>query len=431
MSTTLWTDASMTAALKVLFDDALINSVVYDTELLDLFQDGGGVMTDQTTGGRYIETANMFALNAGVGAREENDYIPEASGPKIVNGRINLKKLLGTVELSNDTMKRVRTDEGAFVDWADRALPALVERVNNEVDRMTLGYGAGIKARVNDATPATDLVVDSPMGLAATGSVQSALLQFLAGETLIASANADGSTPRTGISTITAVDWANGFLVVDAMPASLADNDYLFAGDAAGNSAGKEPMGLFGIIDDGTVLTTFQNISRTTYPEWRSYVMDAEASFAAGQRLTEDVITLADDESYIQGGARVDTLICSRQGLRELWQDLRSDRQINDPRSYTGGKEMISMLLMDRTLEVRAPRKMPDDTAFGCTRSAMRRWVLHQWEWQDQTGSIWKQVTDGTGRKDAFYGYGAMYYELGTTDPQKHFRIDNLDTAAA
>ena len=427
MATTLWTDTAMTAALKIIFDDALVNSVVAESELMDLFEESGGIMTDQTTGGRYIETANLFALNAGVGARSEDDYIPEASGPKIVNGRIALKKILGTVELSNDTMKRVRSSEGAFADWADRALPSLVDRLNNELDRMLLGYGAGIKTRVNDATPATNLVVDSPFGIAGAGlDEKSALLMHLSGETLRASANADGSTPRALAMTVTAVDWDNGYLIVDQLATSLADDDYLFPGDAAGNSAGKEMMGLFGIVDDGSVLVTFQNISRTTYPEWRSYVIDAIADVAAGTKLTEDLLLRVDDQAYIQGAASVDTLIASRYGLRQYWADLKSDRSINDPRAYVGGKMGVSVLLGDREIVLKAPRKMPDNVAFGVTKKHLKRWTLHQWEWQDQTGSIWKQVTDATGRKDAHYAYGAMYGEVGSDDPQKHFRIENI-----
>lgn len=427
MATTQWTDTAMQAALKIIFDDAMVNSVVAESELLDLFQADGGIQTDQTTGGRYIEGSKLFNLPAGVGARSEGDYIPEASGPKIVNDRIYLKKILGTVELSGDTMKRVRTSEGAFVDWADQALPALVRRLNNELDRMLLGYGAGIKARVNAGVPATNLVVDSPMGIDSLGlDVRSSLLHFLAGETLIASPNADGTTPRSGVMTVEAIDWDNGYLVVDALAASLADNDYLFPGDAAGNSAAKEVMGLFGIVDDGSVLTTLQNISRTTYPEWRSLVVDAIVDIGAGTKLTEDTILYVDDRAYVQGAAVIDTLIASRKGLRDYWADLKADRTINDPRSYTGGKMGVSILLGDREVMLRAPRKMPDDTCFGVTRNRLRRWTLHNWEWQDQTGSIWKQVTDGTGRKDAHYAYGAMYAEVGTDDPQKHWRIENL-----
>ena len=46
------------------------------------------------------------------------------------------------------------------------------------------------------------------------------------------------------------------------------------------------------------------------------------------------------------------------------------------------------------------------------TKSTFKKWMLHKFEWDDSTGAIWRQVTDGTGRKDAFWAYGSLYCEL-------------------
>jgi hypothetical protein len=275
--------------------------------------------------------------------------------------------------------------------------------------------------------------VDSAYGLELPSGnpLEDHLLQFLAGETLIASPNADGSTPRSGVMTVENVDFANGLIEVDALATSLADDDYLFPGDAAGNSADKEPMGLLGMVDDGSVLATFQNISRTTYPQWQSYVQNAQgAPFASSQVLTEKVLTYADDEAFVRGAAKVDTVIVSRQGLRQVWADLAGDRTLNDPTAYTGGKQGISIWLGDRSVNLRAPRKMPRTVAFGLTRSTFKKFLIHDWEWNDLTGSLWRQVTDATGRKDAFWAYGSMYCEFGNSDPAKNFRIQNISDEA-
>jgi hypothetical protein len=424
MATQSTTD--LNEAMKIVFAEPMVNNVVTDTELLALIPDGGGIKTDQTTGGRYIETAQMFRLPAGVGARSEGDYIPIPTSPSFENSRINLKKVMGTTEMNAEVLKKVRTSEAAFIDWADRALPSLVERVTHEVDRMMLGYGAGIKARVNAATPATNLVVDSGMGIANTPDY---LLQFLEGETLIASPNANGTSPRTGAMQVTAVDFDNDYIVVDALAAALANNDFLFAGDTAGNSSGtREPMGIYGAVDDGSVVATFQNIVRATFPQWRSFVQDAQASpFAAGQQLTEQLIMYCDDQVYIRGGGKIDLFVCSRKGTRQFWTDLVGDRSINDPRSFMGGKSKVGMLLGDRTVTLKTARKCPATVAFGITLSTFTKYMLHEWQWDDTTGSIWRQVSDATGRKDAFFSYGSLYMEIGNGDPQKNFRIENLD----
>jgi hypothetical protein len=125
----------------------------------------------------------------------------------------------------------------------------------------------------------------------------------------------------------------------------------------------------------------------------------------------------------------VEILLTSRLGQRQLWRDLRGDRAINDPRSFTGGKSGIFMILGDRVVRIRVARKIPTTVCFGLMRSHLRKWMLHNFEWDSTTGSMFRQVTDATGRKDAFYAYGTMYIELGSDDPQKMFRIENFANA--
>ncbi len=424
------------AAMKIIFDGVMVDNVVTDSEILDQFQDGEGIQTNQTTGGRFIETSQMFALNAGVGARGENAFIPIPGGPTIVNSQITLKKILGTVEQSAEALKRVRTDEGAYLNWADRTLPNLVQRVVNEMDRMALGYGAGIKARVNDATPAVALAVDSAYGLALGGTpLPDAVLQFLEGENIVMGPNADGTSLRTGTGTVTNIDFDTdgGTITIDNLPTGAADNDYIFEGtDQANNGAGLEPMGLFGMVDDGTVLATFQTILRATYRQWNSFTQDVQASpFAASQKLSEDVIAYVDDQVFIRGGGKPQVLITSRQGLNHLWQDIRADRVVNDPRGeFTGGRSGVGFFLGDRFVQTKVARKMPRTVAFLLSRETFKKWILHDWMWDDTTGSIWKQVVETGGRRDSFFAYGTLYLEMGNIDPQKNALMFNITDVA-
>lgn len=422
-ATTTTTD--LDSALKIIFSEPIVNNVVRETELVDIFEEGGGIKTDITTGGRYIETAQMFGLPSGVGARGENGYIPVPRGPTIENSRIELKKVIGSVEMTGDVLKRVRTSRGAFLDWSERAMPSLVEHLNHEIDRMMLGYGAGIKARVNDATPATDLVIDSSYGVADYGGPT---YQFLRGQSLRAGPNADGTSLRTGAMIVEAIDHGANTITVDALATSLADDDYIFEGDAADNGAGLEFMGLLGIVDDGNILATFQNIARSSYPEWQGNVFDPASitGFAGTDVLTEDLVTYADDETYLNGGGMIDCLVAHRAAIRAFWKDLRADRVINDPRSYTGGKNQTSMFLGDREVEIRSVRKIPPTVCYGLTKSTLKKFMLRRFEWDDSTGALFRQVTDSTGRKDAFYAYGTLHMEFACTDPQKNFRIEGF-----
>ena len=429
---------ALNAAMKVIFADPLITNVVTDTELMSLFKTDMNVKSDETTGGRYIEMAQYFQLPSGVGARGENDYVPVPQNPVFANSRILLKKVQGVVEMTGDTMRRVMSGEGAFISYMQRALPDLATRVVNEVDRMYIGYGAGIKARVLTKTDATHYIVDRSLGV--TG-YQDPFLQFLENESVVFSATAAGTALRNAGSgqsfQITAIDEGTNTLTFAAnapLDAAVVVNDYIFAGDAAGTSSqnsgvDREIAGLLAGVDDGNILATYNNIVRSGNRLWQSIVIDGSAS-PWGGLMSEDLLTFADDEVFIKGGGRTNAIVMSRPAARGYWKSLKSDRFFMDPKSYVGGKAGLTIILGDRNLPLKIARKLPPQVVFGLTTDYWRRFTLGQWEWDDKTGAIWNRVTDATGRKDAFYAVGNMYEQLFCTAPRKNFRIDGLTKAS-
>lgn len=430
MATTLTTN--LTEAMKIIFAEPLVVNVVEDSELVDLFKTDMNIQSEETTGGRYIEMAHYFQLPAGVGARAENEYIPVPDSAVFKNTRIYLKKLMGTVEMTGDTMRRVTGSEGAFLDYMNRALPDLVTRLVNEVDRMYIGYGAGIKARVNDASPDATLGIDSSLGVA---GYEDAWVLFMEGESIVFSADADSIPLRdSGTSAqITDIDEDNSIITIDALPTGVADDDFIFSGDDAGHSGqatggvDREIAGLLAAVDDGNILATYNNIDRTAAGNrlWKSIVIDGSASPWGGQ-ISEDLLHYADDEVAVRGGGRTNVLVMSRSAARGYWKSLKGDRFFQDPKSYAGGQAGLSVILGDRTLPLRVARKLPPQVVFGLQTDTFRRITLGMWEWDDRTGSIWNRVTDATGRKDAFYATGLMYEQLFCTAPRKNWRIDGL-----
>lgn len=439
VGTTAGVSYNVNEAMKIIFEEPLTNSIVQDSELLDCFEQDMDVAVSETTGGRYIELAHYFSLPSGVGARAlEGDYIPVPNGPVIKNSQIWLKKIEGVVQMSGDTMRRVKRGEGAFSNWAQRHLPDLKLHVDHEIDRMLLGFGAGIKARVNDADPdagaKTYITIDAALGVA---GLEDAWLMFMEGESIVFAAAADGTTPRTTTGARTIVDIDPDLLRLEldsVVGVDVADDDYIFAGDAAGASyqnsgVDREIMGLLGMVDNGDVLASFQGLTRADYRPWRSQVVDGSAAPWGGQ-LTEDLITKVDDDTYIRAKGVVDQLLTSRSGVRNYWRNLKDDKRLNDPRAYTGGKSSVGIILGDRTVELKVIRKMPSSLMFGLQKDTFKHWRNTGWEWDDLTGSIWNRVTDATGRKDSFYAVGHMVMQTGGIAPHKSFKITGLDTEA-
>jgi len=426
------TTTLITEVMKEVYEPSVTNTLVQDSDLLDLFeQEEEGIELDQTTGGKHIKTAHLFKRGTGYGARGESGYIPEPQAPKYDNATIQLKRNYGVLEISGWVFDRVRGGVEAFVNEADRQIRDMEESVRNDLDRQLHGLGGSIIARVNDASPDATLGIDSSFGIAV--ATRTAVL-FQENEQIVFSANANGTPLRSAGSAQSAIidniDIDNNIITLDALPTGVADDDFIFSGDEADTAspaggANKELMGLFGHIDDGSQLATYFGLSRSTYRLLKSFVLDASVAPHNGN-LTEMALTKADDETVIRGGGKVDTILASRDALRSYWDSLKSDRRINDPRSFTGGKGDLAIVFMDRELRLRATRKMPPEFAFGCDTSGLKRYHNVGWRWQDRTGSMWKEVTDSVGRKDAFYAWGYIEMETVNLTPAKCFQIKGL-----
>jgi hypothetical protein len=297
-----------------------------------------------------------------------------------------------------------------------------------------------VKARIVSVGGAPVITIDRAFGVTIGTALTDSFLQFLEGERIVASVNANGAPLRNAGSgqsariTLVNPDVTPHAITVDAMPGAWVANDYLFAGDASGAStqdaggADREIMGLLGMVDDGTVLATFQNLLRATYKLWNSIAVDGSVAPYNGV-LSEDLLVFSDDQTFVLGGGKPDALITSRSGSRSYWKSLKGDRVINDPRGYTGGKGPMGVLLGDRELMLKVCRKMPPELAFLTQKDTFKRWTLGGYVWDDTPGAIWNRVTDGTGRKDAFYAVGNLYKQLGCLAPRKNCRIHGLARA--
>jgi hypothetical protein len=432
-ATTVITDVD--AALKLIADGSVIRNVVTDSELLDLFTQDSNVQLDKTTGGRYIERAQQFKLGGGVGFRKDNEYIPIPGVGDVRNSKIYLKKAIGVVEMSGDVMRRARTDQGAYLDWAEQELPNLVERLTNVHDRVTLGYGAGALARVLSVAGSPVITLKDAHGVAGYGN---AWVNFMEGDRIVFSSTVTATALRNAgasqSATVVSVDQDANSITIDALPTGTVANDFIFMGDASGASSqdsggdDREYMGLLGMVDDGTILATLQGLARTVSNQWKSLAIDATASITGHTSgvLDEALIGYADDEAGIKGGAKINAFVASLSGQRSFWNSLKTDRVLNDPKTFTGGKSGLKMLLGDRVVEVRSARKMPPQIALGLSTGEFTRHMLEEFEWDQTTGAIWRQVTDSTGRKDAFYAYGCQYMQLSVRRPRRSFVIRGL-----
>lgn len=440
----------ITQALKIVFNEPFFDNVVADSEFGDAFEEGGGIKYDETTGGRYVENLHELAWPAGVGARLEDDYIPVADGAEYANSQVFLKRIMGTIQMSSAVMDRVRTNEGAYLDYMERALPLLQKRVTSERDRMILGWGYAVKARVAAVsaynTPNAgqfQITVDRSMGI---DGYSEAPLQFLRGErsvftpSLAAPIALDnpGATQSARVKNNQIQTNVITYEGTQALRDAISVNDYIGAGDGSGYSfpAGspaetKEITGVLAAVDDGDIVSTYMNLPRANEEYWQGNMIDSQSAPFSGS-MTESLLVYADRINTVNGAGKIDMLICNRIAEEQYWQSLKQDRQIVNPQgTYEGGKDQLWIRLNGRRLMIQVARKIPTQIAFGLERDTFKCFRLREWFWDDRTGSMWNRVVDSTGQKSAYFATGYFWEELFCGAPAKNFRINNLLSSPA
>lgn len=430
--------------LKIIFDEPLITNVVTDSELMGNFDTDTNVMEEQTTGGRYIESAQYFALSGGSGAVTQNGTFPQVDPPVFKNARIYLKKLGGSVEMTGDEMRKVKGNEGAYINYMERSLPDLVTRLVNGIDRMYTGYGYGVKAQIDTVgaynSPETgqfDLVVKNTNGIDGWQEPWTQFLEqerdvFTASLTAPISLRNQGTDQSALLKNIDPDTQTLTFEGTQALRDALVSGDYIADGDR-GRSAfpsgdpnvTKEITGLLAAIDNGDIVSTYMNIDRTNNRLWQAQIIDAQAAPFNGT-LTETLLNFADRRARRRGAGKADLIVTSDSGYDSYWESLKGDRVFQSPQAYVGGRSLgLAIKLGDREVTLKIARKLAPQVTFGITTSSFKRFSLGSWQWIDITGSIWKQIVDVNGFYDMYAAFGCMYEELFCNAPAKNWRIDN------
>lgn len=427
-STTTFTDVT-----KQVYEPLMRDLSVTESELWDLFTEEENFDVTEGPDGKQINLAHVFSYGGGVGFMAEDDYIYTSQDPDIKQSNITIKQATATVEMSGRVMRRVKEGPAAFATWAERILPERVKRLAFHKDRALMGAGTGILFRVNMATPAsTGLGIDSAFGIA---GLEGAVHLIYLGDSIRLAADSGGATLRTNAAVVKKLSYTASTIDLDLLPTSTADNDYAALGDANVNGFGtKEPMGLLGIVDDGTVVATFQGLARSTYPLLNAQIIDATTANGGvfGGQFGEDLLEYADRIAYERGMAKPDVLVCNRSARASFWKDLKNDRRINDPAgAYAGGLKDggLTMFLGDRNVQIKVVRKCPTSRAFLLQKDTLKMFRVGQGKWDDTTGSIWNRVSDGTGRKDAFYATYVEEFEVACNAPNKNVQIQELTAA--
>lgn len=297
------TSSGAEAVLTIEYEPGVRNTINQMCPYFKLFQrEGSNKLTRSKTTQFAIKTRQGNTVRSYAQADPDNfDSNSLEQKPGYKTAQINYRKIFAPYRVKLEVMQEA-TAAGAHFDVLEQDLNDLAESFCHWVEwQFNSSAGHGYLFRVNgDPGTGTTVTVDSYGGW--DGQEAKVLLENLnlEGQYVEFASDAATAVRAGGARLIDSVDIDNNqFEVSAAMDAAVADNDYvmLSRSDDTSRSASlvdsndtADLIGLPGLIDDYSRLTTFQTLTNATASRFKSHVL---SNSGTNRPLTEALLQKA------------------------------------------------------------------------------------------------------------------------------------------
>jgi hypothetical protein len=344
--------------------------------------------------------------NESVGALNETEQFRTIDSENYQQYKVVPKILNGPIEITGLAAEAADSDEEAFAEAVLKEVQGAKKRLRKDMNRQFYGIGTGALASpsANSASNVTSFTVDSA--------------QYLRKNMVIDIYN--GATRTVSSLRISNVDKPNNIVYFSAsLGAAVITTDVMVKENirVSASADGKEMMGLNGIVDDGTLLTTFQNLDATSLLEWRGVRIDA-----ASANLTSDLLQRLLDDVGTLGGQDPDTLITHKLQRRKYLDIVVPEKRFMDQK-LDAGFQKLSFNGIELWLDVDCQRNQ----VYAVSKSRLYRFEVSPMAMGGLDGSdTWLRATNF----DKFQAYWKAYMNFGTDKRNAHGKIVSLATPA-
>jgi len=327
--------------------------------------------------------------------------LPTAGKQAYLQANIPMKYNFHQISLTDVVLQASKRSKEFLVNVLESEYDGAKADMQRQLSRQGYGIGTGEIAKVNGAVSgATTINLDNPMvGKNPTDYIEIGnMIGFATGTTNIGTVASitDNDTFETS-GNVTVADNAAIYI---ASTSSQTNEDY-------------EIMGLKGLIDDGTNVTTLEGLSRTTYIWWKSYVNDN-----ATQRSVTDAL-LHDTWINAQKKGNTSYVLTSWDVLSAYGQVLTPDRRYaNADMSLNGGFKGVDF----NGIPMVADYDAPYDEAYFIDKSTLSVEELAPISFLQEDGAI----LDRSATTPAWNATLRYYANLANTAPNKSASLRDI-----
>lgn len=411
------------AILKTVYPRQLVDLLNSDVPIYNSFRKYEKEMWE---GKDTVEWPLRVGRNEGFGFGRPRGPIAEAQSQQFTPIKVPLRFGWGRINIDAPTMKVAKTNRGSFKRVLQTEMDGLREDFTDDMNRIIWGDGRGVLALVNVAgTDTTTLTVDSPGGVAGANNGA----RFLQRNQKIAILSADGSAV-TAVRRVATIAAAGTSVTVNAPLSAVQapDNGIIVRApnltlvDVADTSYQREPMGLLGMIDDGTYVNNYFSVNRTTFEVAKSAVLSSVGA------LNLDVIQQGIDVAAQLGKGKIQEHWMHHSVRRSYLAILVANRRYlstSGANNHDGGFKGAAI---DSDPEfagkpVKVDKDAPYNTWFGLDTRYGINFENSPGEWVDEDGAILSRIHGSDVFEAVWRWFGNFAYEK----PNASFRLDGVN----
>ena len=376
--------------------------------------------------GRRVIQPVHSARNTGVSALAEGGVLPDAGNQAYVDLTIPFRYVYGRVNISGPVMKQTRTSQGAFDDVMDQEIEGAIRDGARDLSRQIQGDGRGVLCQLSGTGAGVAQALINGQGVTDNNDVPG---RFLAKGMVVA-----GITALTGAweftRTVSSVSADLKTVTFTATVTPSAVNTILVRqGSAAGVALGdgafqNEIMGLLGMVDDGTFVSTYFGLTRSA-----TIGLSAQRLALGAGSLSLDILHRGFHAVDQLGDGKIGQLVSHQVTAREYYALLQVMKRYVDAGALSpdGGLKRRSdnqgYDIEFNQVPLREDRDVPLGIIHGLDMDSFRRYSLTEGEWADDDGRILLRnaTTDSyEGRLRVLFGNAACLA------PNRNFTISGI-----
>lgn len=366
-------------------------------------------------GGLGVKFVAHVGRNTGIGARAEDEDLPEAGNQQYVDGQTGLKSFYGSVRLTGQVMAQASQNYQTFADVTAEEIERIRDDIAKDQNRQVFGDGTGTLASIATAPSASTTVTMDEVKYLHVG---------MRVDVVDVSATGSSATPTVlntgGYLTITGINKTTKVVTFDSAVTAAVGDAIVRSNSTASsvvNNWRKEWTGFAAIVDD---TSTLHGINPATTPAWAAHLRDISVSGVAQQITEEDMIGMVTD--IAEDGDKPDVIWTDHGSWNGYWKALEEKRRYVNKVDLDGGNRGLGFATMFGDLPFKADFDAPAGKMWFINSKKVNMNTNRGWEWIDEDGSKWKQVP----RRDAFIAYLRNYSEISTYRRNTHGCISGI-----